>query len=227
MKEIITAKQAISMIDEGSTIMIGGFLSCGVPDMLIDELVRQNIKNLIMVSNDTSFPEADKGKLISNKQVKKVVTSHIGTNPETGRQLHSGELEVELVPMGTLIEKIRAHGTGLGGVLTPTGVGTIIEENKQTFEINGKKFIFEEPISADVALIYGTKVDKFGNVAFYGTTRNLNTIMATAADTVIVQADELVDCIDPNEVVIPGLFIDYVVLKDENKNTFEKQQETL
>lgn len=130
--------------------------------------------------------------------------------------MHSGELDVELVPMGTLIEKIRAKGTGLGGVLTPTGVGTVLEENKKTMEIDGKTFIFEKPLGADFALIYGTKVDKFGNVSYYGTTRNLNTIMATAADTVIVQADELVDCLDPNEVVIPGLFVDYIVVKEDN-----------
>lgn len=196
--------------------MIGGFLSCGAPDKLIDELAHQNISKLTVISNDTSYPDVDKGKLIVNKQVKRLVTSHIGTNPETGRQMNSGELDVELVPMGTLIEKIRAKGTGLGGVLTPTGVGTIIEENKETMEIAGKKFIFEEPIGADFALIYGTKVDKFGNVAYYGTTRNLNTVMATAADTVIVQADELVDCLDPNEVVIPGLFIDYIVVKEDS-----------
>ncbi len=216
MKQILSAQQAISLIEEGSTVMIGGFLSCGAPDKLIDELAHQNISKLTVISNDTSYPDVDKGKLIVNKQVKRLVTSHIGTNPETGRQMNSGELDVELVPMGTLIEKIRAKGTGLGGVLTPTGVGTIIEENKETMEIAGKKFIFEEPIGADFALIYGTKVDKFGNVAYYGTTRNLNTVMATAADTVIVQADELVDCLDPNEVVIPGLFIDYIVVKKDS-----------
>ena len=196
--------------------MIGGFLECGAPDMLIDELVKQNKKNLTMISNDTTYPDADKGRLIVNKQIKKLITSHIGTNPETGKQMHSGELDVELVPMGTLIEKIRAKGTGLGGVLTPTGVGTVLEENKETMNIDGKKFIFEKPLGADFALIYGTKVDKFGNVSFYGTTRNLNTVMATAADTVIVQADELVECLDPNEVVIPGLFVDYIVVKGNN-----------
>lgn len=212
MKKIVSAKEAISHIKDGATIMVGGFLSCGAPDKLIDELVEQNVQKLTMISNDTSIPSVDKGKLIVNKQIKKIITSHIGTNPETGRQMHSGELDVELVPMGTLIERIRAKGTGLGGVLTPTGVGTIIEENKETMIIDGKKFIFERPIGADFALIYGSKVDKFGNVAFYGTTRNLNTVMATAADTVIVQADEFVECLDPNEVVIPGLFIDYIVV---------------
>ena len=216
MKSIVSAQKAISMIKDGASVMIGGFLECGTPDMLIDELVKQNKKNLTMISNDTTYPDADKGRLIVNKQIKKLITSHIGTNPETGKQMHAGELDVELVPMGTLIEKIRAKGTGLGGVLTPTGVGTVLEENKETMNIDGKKFIFEKPLGADFALIYGTKVDKFGNVSFYGTTRNLNTVMATAADTVIVQADELVECLDPNEVVIPGLFVDYIVVKENN-----------
>ena len=215
MKKIISAKEAVSMIKEGSSVMIGGFLSCGTPDKLIDELIEQNVSNLTMICNDTSTPGADRGKLIENKEVKKVIASHIGTNPETGRQMHDGEIEVELVPMGTLIEKIRAKGTGLGGVLTPTGVGTIIEENKETMIIDGKKYIFEKPLGANFALIYGTKVDKYGNVSFHGTTRNHNTIMATAAETVIVQADELVDCLEPNEIVIPGLFIDYVVPCEE------------
>ncbi len=211
MKKIVSAKEAINMIKDGASIMVGGFLSCGTPDILIDELINQNVKELTMICNDTSTPGNDRGKLIENKQVKKVIASHIGTNPETGRQMHDGELEVELIPMGTLIEKIRAKGSGLGGVLTPTGVGTIIEENKDTMEVDGKKYIFEKPLGADFALIYGSKVDKYGNVAFYGTTRNHNTIMATAAETVIIQADEIVDCLDPNDVVIPGLFIDYVV----------------
>ena len=123
MKSIISAKDAIDLIKDGSSVMVGGFLSCGAPDELIDELVHRDIKNLTMISNDTSYPDADKGKLIVNKQIKKLITSHIGTNPETGKQMNSGELDVELVPMGTLIEKIRAKGTGLGGVLTPTGVG--------------------------------------------------------------------------------------------------------
>ena len=224
MKKIISAQEAISFIKEGSTVMVGGFLECGAPDILVDELVNQNIGNLTMISNDTTYPHADKGKLIVNKQIKKLITSHIGTNPETGKQMHSGELDVELVPMGTLIEKIIAKGTGLGGVLTPTGVGTVLEENKKTMEIDGKTFIFEKPLGADFALIYGTKVDKFGNVSYYGTTRNLNTIMATAADTVIVQADELVDCLDPNEVVIPGLFVDYIVEKEDNKMELTAQK---
>ncbi len=213
MKKIVSARDAVSLIKDGATVMMGGFLGCGAPDQLIDELVSQNTKDLTMICNDTSFPEIDKGKLIVNKQVKKVITSHIGTNRETGRQMNANELEVEIVPLGTLMEKIRAKGAGLGGVLTPTGVGTLIAEGKETIDVDGKTFLFEKPLGADFALIYGTKVDKFGNVAYFGTTRNFNPAIATAAETVIVQADEIVDCIDPNEVVIPGLFIDYIVEK--------------
>lgn len=211
MKKIISAKEAINMIKDGSSVMVGGFISCGAPDVLVDELVEQNVKELTLICNDTSVPGKDKGRLIENRQVKKLFAAHIGLNPETGRQMQTGELDVELIPMGSLIERIRAKGAGLGGILTPTGVGTIVEDSNETMIINGKKFIFEEPIDADFALIYGTKVDKYGNVTFEGTTRNLNTIMATAADTVIIQAEEIVDCLDPNEVIIPGLFIDYIV----------------
>lgn len=215
MVKITTAKEAISLIKDGDTIMVGGFLDCGAPDLLVDALVEKNVKNLTAIMNDTSYPHTNKGKLIVNKQVKKLITTHIGTNPETGRQLHEKEIDVEFVPMGTLIEKIRAKGAGLGGVVTPTGVGTVLEENKQTMEIDGKKFIYEKPLGADFALIYGTTADKFGNVSYHGTTRNINTVMATAAETVILQVDKLVDCLDPDEVVIPGLFIDYIVVNKE------------
>ncbi len=209
--KIVSIKEAIGLIKDSATIMVGGFLSCGTPDKLIDELVNTNVKNLTMISNDTSIPNKDKGKLIVNKQVKRLITSHIGTNPETGRQMEAGEIEVELTPMGSLMERIRAKGAGLGGVLTPTGIGTKIADGKKVYEIDNKKYLFERPISADFALIYGTKADKFGNVSYYGTTRNCNTVMATAADTVILQADEIVDQLDPNEIVIPGLFIDYII----------------
>lgn len=215
MVKITTAEDAISLIKDGDTIMVGGFLDCGAPDLLVDALVEKNVKNLTAIMNDTSYPHTNKGKLIVNKQVKKLITTHIGTNPETGRQMQEKELDVEFVPMGTLIEKIRAKGAGLGGVVTPTGVGTILEEGKQTMEIDGKKFIYERPLGADFALIYGTTADKFGNVSYHGTTRNINTVMATAAETVILQVDKLVDSLNPDEVVIPGLFIDYIVVNKE------------
>ncbi len=212
MKKFISAKEAGKLIPNGSSLMIGGFLNCGTPVKVIDELIENKVNNLTLIANDTSVPETDRGKLIVNKMVKKAIVGHIGTNPETGRQMDAGELEVELVPLGTLVERIRAGGSGLGGVLTPTGVGTLVEEGKQTMEIDGRKYLLEKPIKADVALIYGTKADKFGNVFLHGTTRNFNTVMAMSAKTVIVEADEIVDdCLDPDMVTIPGVFVDYIV----------------
>lgn len=191
--------------------MIGGFLRCGTPAKLIDELVKNNIFGLTLIANDTSTPDFDRGKLIVNKQIKKAIVAHIGTNPETGRQMNAGELEVELVPMGTLVERIRSGGAGLGGFLTPTGVGTIVEQGKQIMEIDGRKYLFEKPLRADFALIYATKIDKFGNAFLEGTTRNFNPVMATAAETVIVEAEEISDePLNPNEVTIPGIFVDYI-----------------
>lgn len=217
MKKIISKKEAASLVKSNSTVMIGGFLDCGVPDKIIDKLINTEASNLTLVLNDTSYPNVDKGKLISTDKIKKIITSHIGTNPITGQKMMEGKIEVEILPMGTLVEKIRAYGAGLGGILTPTGVGTILEEGKQTMTVKGKKYIFEEPLGADIAFIYGTTVDKFGNVAFEGTTRNFNQTMATAADTVVVQADEIVDCLNPNEIIIPGVFVDYIVEnKEEN-----------
>ncbi len=217
LKKIISANEAAKLVKSNSTIMVGGFLSCGAPDKIISELIKEDIKGLTLICNDTSFPDKDKGLLIQKEgMLKKVITTHIGTNPTTGKKMHSGEIEVEFYPMGTLVEKIHAKGSGLGGVLTPTGVGTILENGKKTIQIDGKKYIFEEPLGADIAIIYGTIVDKFGNVKYEGTTRNFNTSMATAADIVIVQAERIVEAIDPNEVIIPGIFIDYIVNSEEN-----------
>ncbi len=212
LKKIISAFEAGQFVKDNSSIMIGGFLKCGTPTKVIEEIIKKGVKGLTLIANDTCYPDSDRGKLIVNRCVKKAIVAHIGTNPETGRQMNAGELEVELTPMGTLVEKIRAAGAGLGGVLTPTGVGTPIEEGKQTMTIDGKKYLFEKPLKADVALIYGTKADKFGNVYLEGTTRNFNVVMSSAADTVIVEPDELVeDCLDPNMVTIPGIFVDYIV----------------
>ncbi|MCD8024936.1 MAG: CoA transferase subunit A [Candidatus Gastranaerophilales bacterium] len=214
MKRIISARDAAKLVKSGASIMIGGFLDCGVPDKIIGELLCQEVNNLTIICNDTSYPDKDKGKLIDTDKVKKVITSHIGTNPITGKKMMNKEIEVEIVPMGTLVEKIRAQGAGLGGILTPTGVGTILEEGKKTYVVNGKKYIFEEPLGADIAFIYGTKADKYGNISYMGTTRNFNQTMATAADVVVVQADEIVECLDPNEVIIPGVFVDYIVERE-------------
>lgn len=216
LNKVITAQDAAKKIKDNSTLMVGGFLSCGTPNLILDAISKEDIKNLTLISNDTSVPNKDKSKLIEAGMVKKIVTTHIGTNPITGQKMQAGEIEVEFYPMGTLVEKIHAKGSGLGGVLTPTGVGTILEEGKNVVEIKGKKYLFEEPLGADVAVIYGTTVDKYGNVKYEGTTRNFNTSMATAADMVIVQAEKFVDEINPDEVVIPGIFIDYIVKEEEN-----------
>lgn len=213
MKKIISVSEAAKLVKNNSSLMIGGFLRCGTPTKLIDELIKNKTGNLTLIANDTSYPEHDRGKLIVNKLVKKAIVTHIGTNPETGRQMNAGELEVQLVPMGTLVERIRSAGAGLGGFLTPTGIGTIVEEGKETLEIDGRKYLLEKPLKADVAILYATKADKFGNAFLDGTTRNFNTVMATAAETVILEAEELCDePLNPAEVTIPGLFIDYIAM---------------
>lgn len=216
MAKIISAVQACSLIKSGMTLFVGGFLKCGTPKEVIKEILKTDTKDLTLVGNDTSLVDSDRGLLVVNKRVKKVIASHIGLNPETGRQMNAGEMEVELVPQGTLCERIRAAGAGLGGVLTPTGIGTEVQKGKQVVNIDGKDYLLEKPLRGDVALIYGSKVDRNGNVSFIGTTRNTNVVMATAADVVIVEVDEYIDgYLDPNEVVIPGLFIDYIVKKEK------------
>lgn len=214
MEKVISIDEAINHIEDGMTIMVGGFLSCGTPHKLVDALVKKGVKNLTLICNDSGFVDSGVGKLVVNKQINKLIASHVGTNRETGNQMNSGEMEVVLVPQGTLAEQIRAAGAGLGGILTPTGVGTIIEEGKQKIEVDDKEYILELPIRADVALLLGHTVDKMGNIVYYGATRNFNTLMATAADKVIVEAENLVEVgeIDPNNVVTPGLFIDYIAV---------------
>ncbi|TJX67728.1 acetate CoA-transferase subunit alpha [Soehngenia saccharolytica] len=213
MNKLISIDEAVDMIKDGMTIMVGGFLGCGNPHKIIDKLVEKNVKDLTLICNDSSFPDYGVGKLVVNHQIKKLIASHVGTNPETGRQMNAGEMEVVLVPQGTLAEQVRAGGAGLGGILTPTGVGTVIEEGKQKITVDGVEYLLEKPLKADVALIAGQKVDKFGNIVYFGATRNFNTLMATAAETVIVEASEIVEVgdLDPNDVVTPGIFVDYIV----------------
>lgn len=213
MEKLITINEAMDHIEDGMTIMIGGFLGCGNPHRLIDALVEKGVKDITLICNDSSFPEIGVGKLIVNRQVKKLITSHIGTNRETGNQMNSEELEVVLVPQGTLAEQIRSQGAGLGGILTPTGVGTVVEEGKEKVEVDGKVYLLEKPLRADIALVAGDTVDRYGNIVYYGATRNFNHLMATAADKVIVEGEKIVEVgdIDPNHVVTPGIFIDYIV----------------
>ena len=213
MAKIITPQAAAELIRDGMTLMIGGFLAVGTPEKLVDALVAKGAKNLTVIGNDTAFPDKGIGKLVVNRLLKKAIVSHIGTNPETGRQMNAGELEVELAPQGSLAERIRAAGAGLGGVLTPTGLGTIVAEGKQTLTVDGRDFLLEKPLPADVALLKAHTADKAGNLVFRRSARNFNPVMGTAAKIVIVEAANIVEigAIDPDAVMLPGIFVDYLV----------------
>ncbi|MBF7095598.1 acetate CoA-transferase subunit alpha [Alkalibacter mobilis] len=213
MNKIITIDQAMEKIEDGMTIMIGGFMGVGTPEIFIDGMLEKGVKDLTVICNDTGFVDKGLGRLVVAKRLKKVIASHIGTNPETGRQMNSGELEVELVPQGTLAERVRCGGYGLGGFLTATGIGTEVEKDKQKIKVEDKEYILELPLRADIALIRGSVVDKSGNVFYNASTRNFNPIMAMAADLVMVGAKEVVEVgeLDPNHVMTPGILVEYIV----------------
>ena len=213
MAKLLSAAEAAAKVQAGMTVMVGGFLGCGTPQSLVDQVLTDGTKDLTLVCNDTAFPDSGVGKLVVSRQFKRVIVSHIGTNPETGRQMNANELAVDLVPQGTLAERIRSAGFGLGGILTPTGVGTPVEAGKQKLTIDGKDYLLELPIKADVALVKAYKADKAGNLVFRKAARNFNPLMATAADLVIVEAQNIVEIgeIDPDEVMTPGIFVNYLV----------------
>ena len=195
------------------TVMVGGFLGDGAPERIIDALVEKGVRDLTLICNDTAFPDKSLGKLVVNKQAKRVIVSHIGTNPETIAQMNAGELKVDLVPQGTLAEKIRAKGAGLGAVVTPTGIGTMAAEGRQIMTIEGKDYIVEMPLGADVAILGASIADESGNLFYRGTTKNFNPIMAMAADLVIAEPLEIVPVgtIEPECVHTPNIFVDYIV----------------
>jgi acetate CoA/acetoacetate CoA-transferase alpha subunit len=203
------------MIPAGSSLMIGGFMGVGTPEPLIDELVRQNKGDLTVIANDTATPGIGIGKLISARLVRHLIVSHIGLNPETQQQMIAGELKVELVPQGTLTERIRAGGSGLGGILTPTGVGTVVEEGKRKFEVDGRDYLLETALRADFALVHAFIADYLGNLSYVLTARNFNPLMAMAAETVLVQTENIVPVglIAPDHVVTPAPLVDYLVTK--------------
>jgi acetate CoA/acetoacetate CoA-transferase alpha subunit len=202
------------MIPDGASLVIGGFMGVGTPERVVDELVRQGKRELTVIANDTARPGVGIGKLISAKAVQKAVVSHIGLNPETQKQMIAGETTVELVPQGTLIERIRAGGYGLGGVLTPTGVGTIVEEGKRKIEVDGKQFLLETALRADFALVHSFLADYLGNLSYALTARNFNPIVAMAGETVIATAEHIVPVglIAPDHVVTPAPIVDYLVM---------------
>lgn len=208
-----TTAAAAALIPDGAVVMIGGFMGVGSPHRLIAELVALGRKNLTVICNDTARPNIGIGKLIDAKAVSRLIATHIGTNPETQRQMIAGEIQVELVPQGTLAERIRAAGFGLGGVLTPTGVGTVVAEGKPTVEVDGKTFLLEKPVRADFALVGCHRADYYGNLDYSLTARNFNPLMAMAADTVIAEPDMIVPLgvIPPDAVVTPHVLVDHVV----------------
>lgn len=213
MSKRISAQEAVSQIKNGMTVMIGGFLGNGSPAKIIEAITKSDLKDLTIICNDTAFPDKGLGTLIVNKQVKKVITSHIGTNPSTIEQYNAKEIEVEFVPQGTLAERVRCGGAGLGGVLTPTGIGTVVEEGKQKIPVNGKDYLLELALRADVAIIGASIADEKGNLFYKGTTQNFNPLMAMAADLVIADVDEIVTVgeIPMESVHTPAIFVDYLV----------------
>ncbi|MGB5988405.1 MAG: CoA transferase subunit A [Marinifilaceae bacterium] len=215
MDKSLSINAVISKVKDGMTLMIGGFLANGTPETIIDALVESGVKNLTIIANDTSFPDRGLGKLVANKQVKKMITSHIGTNPATAAQLNAKELEIEFVPQGTLAERVRAGGSGLGGVLTQTGLGTIVAEGKQVINVAGKDYLLETPLRADIAFIGASVSDAQGNLVYKGTSKNFNPLMAMAADTVIVEAKEMVEVgsIAVEQVHTPAIFVDHILAK--------------
>jgi acetate CoA/acetoacetate CoA-transferase alpha subunit len=207
-------EKAVAFIPDGASLMIGGFMGVGSPEPVLDELVRQGKHALTLIANDTAMPGVGIGKLVAARLVRKAIVSHIGLNPETQQQMLAGKLEVELVPQGTLIERIRCGGFGLGGVLTPTGLGTVVENGKRKLEIDGKEYLLETALRADFALVQAFLADYLGNLSYALTARNFNPVIAMAADTVIVTAAHIVPVgvISPDHVVTPAPIVDYLVV---------------
>ncbi|GAB6280433.1 MAG: acetate CoA-transferase subunit alpha [Thermovirga sp.] len=218
IKPAMSAEEAVKHVKSGSSLMIGGFNYGGIPYTLVDALVETETGDLHLIANDTAYEGVGHGKLVQKGKIRKVTASHVGLNKVTQRLFNEGKLELELVPQGTLVERIRAGGFGLGGILTPTGVGTVHEEGKQVLEVDGLKYILELPLRADVALVRAYRADRYGNLVYYGTNRNFNPAMATAADLVIAEVDAILEIgqLDPNEIVTPGIVVDILVLKGDS-----------
>jgi len=215
MDKLISLQDAVNKVKDGMTIMVGGFLTNGGPNAIMDALAVSGVKDLTLICNDAAYPDRGLGQLIANRKVKKVITSYIGSNPVAIDKMNAGELVVEFSPQGTLAERIRAYGAGLGGVLTPTGLGTVVQEGKTTITSEGKEYILETPLKADVAFIGASLADKAGNLYYRGTTRNFNPLMAMSAEVVVAEAEEIVAAgsIDPENVHTPAILVDYIFTK--------------
>jgi acetate CoA/acetoacetate CoA-transferase alpha subunit len=215
MKGALNPQAAADLIPDGACLMIGGFMAVGSPERLIDALVARNARGLTVIANDTAMPGKGIGKLISAGAVAKVIASHIGLNPQTQQRMIAGEIEVELVPQGTLIERIRAGGMGLGGVLTPTGLGTEVEDGKRVIEVEGQRFLLETPLRADFALVGAWQADYVGNLSYSLTAHNFNPVIALAGKTVIAEPESIVPVgvIPPDAVNTPGVLVDHLLVR--------------
>ncbi|SLN10880.1 Acetate CoA-transferase subunit alpha [Roseovarius litorisediminis] len=213
MKKVLSPGAAAELVPDGARIMVGGFMGVGTPRRIIDALVASGKRGLTLIANDTAMPGRGLGKLISAKAVRRLIVSHIGLNPETQKQMNEGTLEVELMPQGTLVECIRAGGMGLGAVVTPTGLGTGLEEGKRVIDVDGKNFLLELPIRADFAFIAARQSDYLGNLDYSLTAQNFNPIMAMAAGTVIAEPEHIVPVgvIPPDAVRTPAALVDHLV----------------
>ncbi len=209
----LCVEEAVAMIPAGASIMVGGFMGVGTPERLLDEMVRQQKSRLSLISNDAAVPGKGVGKLFDATLVSRLTASHIGLNPKAQQQMLANQLAVDLVPQGTLVERIRAGGCGLGGILTPTGVGTSVAEGKREVEVNGTTFLLETALRAQFALVHAFLADYLGNLTYALTARNFNPVMAMAADTVIVTAEHIVPTgvIAPDHVVTPAPLVDYLI----------------
>jgi len=218
MVQIISAAEAAAMIKPGNRLAIGGFLAVGAPETIIDAMVENGNKDLHIIVIASDWEDRGVGKLVVNKMVKSAQVSHMGTNKAIQAQMNAGEIDIELVPQGTLMERVRAFGAGLGGILTPTGLGTIVAEGKQIITLEGKDYLLETAIPSDFALIKAHKADKLGNLTYRKTARNSNPIMAMAGKITIAEVDEIVEIgeLDPEEVITPGIFVNYLILAKEN-----------
>lgn len=217
--KLATKEEALQNIRDGQTVMIGDLLGLAAPDEIIDGMIEKGVKDLTMIAITTGKPDEGCGKLISAKAVKKAITSHIGTNPLTREQMDAGTLEVEFVPQGTLAERIHCGGAGLGGCLTPTGIGTKVEEGKQKLTIDGREYLLEKPLHADVAIVKAWKADKYGNLTYRLNGMANNMQIAMAADFVIAEVEELVDVgeLTPDEIDTPAVLVDMVYVRTGEK----------
>ena len=213
MDKVTTIDEAVSRIRDGDSVMIAGFMTVGTPELLVDALIASGVKDLTIICNDAGTPGRGTGKIVDARIISKYITNHIGLNPVCGKQMSDGELDVTLIPQGTMAERIRAGGAGIGGFLTPTGVGTVVQQGKQVITIEGKDYLLELPLKADVALVKAHRADRSGNLIFRKSAQNFNPLMATACEYVVVEAEHIEDigCLDPDAIMLPGIFVDAIV----------------